>query len=667
MKLPKQLFLLAAMFAFCCNYNAAYGNNPGYQQRVTTYIANGLTNFNENALVLQAYENLPLDTPTLNSVLNGITAGIVSDFNIVQMVRVLYFTHGQYDSVILASLNSVPYWINYGDTTRVFWSENHMSMWMSSDWLLHEKYGKVVDGNLRNRLVHYLHLKIQYGYYEFFSTVYNPYCLSGLLNLADFAQDPEIQSLATQAAQRLMIELLRPVNDQGVIYAVAGRNYDDKYENPYGQNHNNLIYLLTGLGQQPTNASHSAAFLASSTIAIDTVVATWTPVMDTQYVIGHTIQTGLMLNDSMGALDSIIFGWSAGEYFHPLLALSTFNLLTDSNMWHHPDFSAFVSLSSIPPSYVVPLAFGLNVASESSVICDDTLTIYKHNSVTLSSVQDFWPGKLGYQQYTCVANIDTTAVYPLSGQVLPWGSRNPDEANDDLPYVKQIKNVALLMYRPQPKQSIIGASYPQVSLHWTDSCFTQIIDDTSNLWLLGRINNNYVAVRRSCTGYINGFRGCDIPNGQAWVIMVGDSATYGSFSNFQSVVDSSQFTEQWYYDTAAQQEVFYAQIIVDSINISHAWGVDSTMPTGIIDITGAQAFNVFPNPASDVVNVQFSGNAPQNGKLEIYNTAGQLVYQTEVTGTLMAIPTGNLPAGVYAMRLATGMSCGGTRCFVVGY
>ena len=265
------------------------------------------------------------------------------------------FTNYQYDSLILPVLNGVPYWINYGDTTRVFWSENHMSMWMSSDWLLHERYGKAVDTNLRKRLVHYLQLKIQYGFYEFYSTVYNPYCLSGLLNLADFAQDTEIQTLAAQAAQRLMIELLRPVNDQGVIYPTAGRNYDDKYESPYGQNHNHLIYLLTGLSPQPDFAMHSAAFLASSTIDVDTVIASWTPVLDTVYVIGHTIQTGLALNDSMSSVDSIIFGWSAGEYFDPLLALASFNLLTDSNMWHHPDFSCFLRFH-YPPSDVVPLA-----------------------------------------------------------------------------------------------------------------------------------------------------------------------------------------------------------------------------------------------------------------------------------------------------------------------
>jgi hypothetical protein len=664
MKLHQQLFLYIAFIVSGINRCAAQANYPSYVQRQTDYRSTALANFGDDAITIQAYEGLPLDTPTLTSFLNGISTGSTSDFEIVQLIRCLYFTNGAYDSMILPVLNGVPYWINHDDTLRVFWSENHMSMWMSSEWLLHERYGKVVDSSLRNRLVHYLQLKTHFNYYEFFSTVYNPYCLSGLLNLADFAQDTLIKNLATQAAQILMKDLLLPTNDQGVIYATAGRNYDDKYESPYGQNHNDLIYLLTGMGQVPFGASHAGGFLSTSSILVDTVIDSWKPVIDTVYRFGHTIDTGLILNAGQSSVDSVIFGWSAGEYFHPLLALATFNLLTDSDMWGHPDFSEFVQLKSTPVSDVVVLANSLNFASESSVICNDTIALYKHYSVTLSSVQDFWPGKMGYQQYPCVANVENTSVFTASGQVLPWAARSADIANDDLPYVKQVKNVALEMYRSDAKPPIIGPSYPQVTLHWIDQNFTEEREDS--MWLLGRVNNNYVAVLRSCTGYIDTFRACDIPNGQAWVIMVGDSETYGSFNQFEQVIDSAQFTQQWYYDTAAQQEVFYAKIVVDSITIDYAWADDSTLPAGINYVGAPPAFNVYPNPANASVNIALN-NVPQNGMLEIYNTAGQLVYQTAVTNQLMTIPTGRLSNGVYAIKLSTDANNIDTRCFVVNH
>ena len=215
----------------------------------------------------------------------------------------------------------------------------------------------------------------------------------------------------------------------------------------------------------------------------------------------------------------------------------------------------------------------------------------------------------------------------------------------------------------------VGVTSPQVSLHFIDTNFTEIRNDS--LWLLGRVNNNYVAVLQSCNGYIDSIRACNIPNGQAWVIMVGDSETYGSFDTFQQIIDSSQFVEQWYYDTAAQQEIFYAQIIIDSINISYSWGVDSTLPTGIANINPSATFNIFPNPANATVNIELTNmlqsRSLSGGRLEIYNTVGQLVYQTEVTDKLMTIPTRNFSEGIYAVRLSTDMNSVDTRCFVVSH
>jgi hypothetical protein len=368
----------------------------------------------------------------------------------------------------------------------------------------------------------------------------------------------------------------------------------------------------------------------------------------------------------MTAVDKVVFQWSGGEYFPPQVALESFNLMTDSDLWGHPDFSAFAQLKSTPSNLVTALATSLSFASLSSVICDDTIALYKHYSVTLSSVQDLSPGNMGYQQYPCVANIENTSVYTASGQVLPWGSRNADSENDDLPFVRQNKNVALIMYHSNFKSPFIGPSYPQVTLHWIDQDFTEIRDDSVSKWLLGRVDNNYVAVLRSCTGYIDTFRACDQPGGSVWVIMVGDSETYGSFDQFQQIVDSAQFTEQSYYDTANLQQIFYAKIVVDSVTVENAWGIDSLVPLAINNISASSAIRVFPNPASTAVNIQLSDNV-QGGMLEIYNTSGQLVYQTNVTNRRMIVPVMDLSNGVYAIKLNTGNEAVETKCFVVSH
>ena len=512
-------FLLLTIL--CIGQKAYSANDSIYEARRAAYIATSLTNFNDNAITIQAYEGQPVDSASMASDLAGITTGSTSDFTIEQYVRILFFTHN-YDSIILPVLLAQPYWINKGDTARVFWSENHMIQWMSSDWLLHESYGKYSDPNLRARLVHYLQMKVKYNYNEFFSTVYNPYCLAGLLNLADFLQDTVIKNLAVQAAQLLMKDMLILTNDQGVIFPTAGRNYASHYEGPYGANINSDIWLLTGFGEAPTGASHSGGFLSTSTIPVDPVIQAWVPTLDTTFIMGQTMDSAYAYNSSLDSLDRIIFQWSAGAYFNPQFVAATYTLITDSNLWHNSSFTAFDALRGLPVSIVPTISSELSVASYSSILYSDTIVAFKHNSVTLSSVQNYWSGRWGYQQYPCVANVEYTAVYTGSGPVAyDWNNRPADNQNDDLPYVKQVKNIAMIMYRPEYKPSLLGATDTTVALHWYNGDYSEIRNDS--LWLLGRVNNNYVGVRRAGLKQIDSVWcwGAGTPDAQTWIIIVG--------------------------------------------------------------------------------------------------------------------------------------------------
>jgi hypothetical protein len=641
--------LLSVLLVFLCAYLQA--QSPAYTQRKTDYITTALASPNGEKLVLQAYQDLPLDANLLSDKLNEVTANTTSDFTIIELVRVLFLTNGEYDADILPVLNSVPYWINYGDTMRNYWSENHMIMWMGSDWLLHEKYGRPIDASLETRLKHYLQLKVDYGFYEFFSSVYGPYSFSGLLNLADFAQDQQIKTLATQAAQRLLGDFLKLTNDKGVYFPAAGRNYPSKYINPYGQNHNNLIYLLTGFGQAPNNASASGAFLASSTLPVDDVINSWTPTLDTLYHVGHTLQEGFALNASQAHTDKVIFQWTSGAYFHPDVVFETAQLLNDSNMWGHVDFALLEPLSFFPDTSFPAMSQALSCISQSSVICGQDIAIYKHHSITLSSIQDFWKGKVGFQQYPCVANVGTTAVYTASGNITPdWELRNDNNENIHLPYVAQKKNLALIMYRPESTPDIIGPEFDStdVSLHWRTGDFDEVSEDS--LWLLGRQDEGYVAVRRNCLNTISGLSACPTVGGQSWVIMVGDSGLYGDFTNFKNIVHNSTFTEDWYYDYVDSQYVYYAQIIMDGDTIDYAWGVDSTLATGVNEIADND-FTIYPNPANNVLRIS-TNTIKGNCKVELYNISGQLVFSYTGNVQNTEVPAHQLSDGLYAVKFS---------------
>ncbi len=624
-----------------------FANDSIYENRRQAYIDTALQYTNSIDLVaIQAYNNGIVDTAVLRNILSRIEGGSTFDFQLVKLIRVLFLTNGDYDNIILPAIDTVPFWLTKADTIRGYWSENHTIMWMSSDWLLHEKYGRAIDTALRTRLVHYLDLKVKYGFYEFYSPTYAPYCFSGLINLSDFAQDPQIKDLATKASVRLLRDLLLMTNNKGVMFAVAGRAYPSKYETPY-QNHSNLIYLLTGLGERPGDPSHSGSFLSTSSLEVDSIVSTLNFSVDTTFYIGHSIDSSLAINSVLRPLDKIISQWSSGLYFHPKVAYETGSLIIDSALWSHVDFAEFRDFRNFGATDIQLIAESLPAISMSSVICGQQVSVFKRNAVTLTSLHDFWKGKVGFQQYPIMANVGTTAVFTGSGRVKQdWDDRAPGNQNDHLPYVAQKSNVALIMYRAEVNNILLKSK--DVALFFEDSDYDEIRNDS--LWVLGRQENSYVAVRRYCIDEINNVRACTIERGQTWVIVVGDSSMYGSFNNFESLISQSQFTDSWYYDSTTSQSVYYASITIDTITIDYAWGVDSLI-NSINDVKGLAAFKLYPNPTQSEVTIELSNQGSAPVGITVFNMVGQVVYQFETTERNQLISTAAWPEGIYMVQI----------------
>jgi len=523
---------------------------------------------------------------------------------------------------------------------------------MSSQWILQERYGLPLDTSLHTRLKHYLQLKVQYGYYEFFSTVYSPYCLAGLLNLADFSHDAEIKQLATLASQRLLKDLLLVTNDQGVAFPTAGRNYYGKYANAYGQNHSSLIYLLTGMGKVPGGATHAGGFLASSSLEIDSVSNSWMADIDTEYDNGHSLDTMISLNSVLNGEDKTLFKWSGGAYFHPKVAQETAQLLKDSSLWAHPDFAAFNILQFVPIANIPAMALTDSALSEGSVICGEKIHVFKHHSVTLTSIHDFWKGKLGYQEFPCVAAVGRTAVLTASGQVKKnWGTRSATNANEHLPYVEQKANVALIMYRPEWLDPLFGFHHKQVALYFKNSDYDEVREDS--MWLLGRQDNNYVAVRRHCLGQIDSVPACEMDHGQTWVIIVGDSLMYGSFNHFDTLISHSIFEESWHYDSLHATEVYFASIQFDTTHISYAWERDSVGASGI-SMLPEKGIAIYPNPVNDLCTIDLGDELASSAEIVVYDMIGRELFHKQIEAVdnrKILLNTASWNAGLYEVLI----------------
>ncbi len=656
-----RIYNLFILIIVCCSGSYSFANNPEYEARRNAYIDVVVNNNNSDGMAAQAYRGLPVNSAALATTLNNVMTNSTADFDIVKLIRVLELTHGEYDSLILPVLRPIPFWLEKNEDNREYWSENHMIMWMSSDWLLHEKYGKVIDSTLEKRLRHYLRLKVQYGFYEFFSSTYAPYCLSGLLNLADFSADAEIKDMAQQASKRLLKDILLLTNDKGVFFPIAGRNYPSKYDVAYGANHNNLIYLLTGMGQTETG-SHAGGFLSTSSLEVDDVINSWSPLVNTTFTQGHTLQNGINnINNTMSTKDKVIFQWSSGAYFHPDVAKSTFQLLKDLNLWGHFEFADFRQYSFLPTDLAPAIAEIASPISKSSGIYNPTIAVFKNKSVTLSSIEDFWKGKLGYQQFPIMVNTGTNAVFTLSGKPdIDWDNRPSHNANTHLPYVQQKDNVALVMYRPEKGLALFGYKNEKldVALHFKTDKMDEIRE--SGKWLLGREGDGYVAVRRSCTGEINGVSACENPDGQTWVFMVGNADMYGSFDHFQQIIEQSQYEEKWYFNLPTLQWVYYSKIVVDGKTIEYAWNGDifsgpTQTPTAVQNSSKeVKSLTIFPNPAADVVTVSLPLSL-RAATFRIFDIKGDEIYSEKMVvpppGNAINITTKDWTEGMYMLLL----------------
>ena len=191
--------------------------------------------------------------------------------------------------------------------------------------------------------------------------------------------------------------------------------------------------------------------------------------------------------------------------------------------------------------------------------------MYKNRGVVLSSIQNHWKGRAGYQQWPWVATIGDQAVFTRSG--------NPKTtnkiSNSNLPYIEQKDNVALIMYRPNKDLSTLGRKNTSVALHWQKENFDKVV--RWDKWVIGTKGDNYIGIRMHCVKTINGFSACDTSDGQTWVVIVGNKNTHKSFANFQNIIKQSKYAERFVFDYSALNYIYHGEININGKKIVHRW------------------------------------------------------------------------------------------------
>jgi hypothetical protein len=422
-------------------------------------VANPQVQGRDPSLPLWPAENLDLPPGSLDRVFCRITCVELStgDFDLAQLVRILYITKDtvlQNDIVsrleTIQQQNQLDFWLRDGENHNVYWTENHMILWMSSHYLIQQFLGVAdIDSLLLKRLHHYLQLKQDYGFYEFFSTNYNPVTVAGLLNLVDFCQDEDISAQALALVTRLLKEWLMTTSTEGFLYPAAGRNILRLYrDRPFLS----MVWMMTGAGRALVANAWSSdfvgAFLATSSIDLEPIVVNWTRPVDTMLTIGHSINDHLKIHASLDLVNRTMFQWSAGDFFQPRVIADTLSVVDKYQLEDHMDWNDLRFLFQIPRLLVSAFLKTLPGLTKGSDISGAKVKIYKNKGVVLTSVEDFNVGFRSAEQWVWAATVGDIAVWTQSGVTGPqFLADTKDLGNTHMPQIQQDSNVALISYR----------------------------------------------------------------------------------------------------------------------------------------------------------------------------------------------------------------------------
>jgi hypothetical protein len=560
-----------------------------FRQRQADYIDRSDNADISNNMVLRSFLSLPISASVIESELDGLLEDKNPDFRLINLMRVLAYSD-EHDELILPVLAQLPFWLPEDDGTRVYTSENHALMWMSSAWILYELEGWSVGDDARDRLVRYLEVKNEYGFYEFFSRTYSAFTLSALLNLHDLVVDEQVKELAGKAALVLLNDLVLTTNDAGIALSVAGRAYSRNFtsDSYYGGDYADTIALITGLGEEPINGGNKFDMLAITELDVSPVIDNFRSELNISYQLGHSIYDVDDIWADVSQLDKVIFTLSAGAYGHPELWDDIIELGIDNVIK-----SQFLNEFSTDLLEILLVLFddvlGLgDPFTTSSIITGETIDIYKHGNSMLSSLQNYFPGYAGWQQQPWIATAGTHPIYTRTGSGRGgWsagGSSGNSMLNTHLPYIKQNGHVALVLYKAHTVlrladgllHDVIDFQTEPVNLYWPAEYLDETVEWDN--WLFGREGDHYVGVLRHCTDTkliekndeeVEIFS-CN-QHEQVWASVVGNGTTHGSFSDFMITMSEAIVKSKWSWSWKKFKHVWETTLEVDGVAISHDW------------------------------------------------------------------------------------------------
>lgn len=416
--------------------------------------------------------------------------------------------------------------------SQYYWTENHQIIFLANEYVAGQTFpdteftnsgmtGEEHVAHAEERLQKWFEWRSRFGFSEWLSNVYWNEDMTGVLLLAEFADDPEIARLASMTLDMMLVELAGHVQ-QGTFGATHGRSYQKDKLN--GRDEDTFSVVKMVFDQTPVDyfdadtatqlavadryrppevalriaeSQEPSVFRTKSSLPIDPL-APIDPGAEPPYGLSYEGEDGLMVWWGLGGQ----FPWQMA----PTSAATTkkYDLFKTSNFKKAAALEGVVETAD--DATLRELAFSLATEVNAGLLSQVDTYTWRSPGVMLSTAQDWRPGGKGEQDHIWQATLDPDALVFTNHPRDDVPSAKDPNAKEGywtgdgaIPRSAQHENVGISVYAPQYEgEGGIGTgAYSFTYADYTHAFFpTEHFDEVVERegWVIGRKGDGYVAL-----------------------------------------------------------------------------------------------------------------------------------------------------------------------------
>jgi len=448
------------------------------------------------------------------------------------------------------SLLRFKYWWDEpaGDNNRCYWTENHQIIFHADELLAAQLFaGQTFANDGRDSAYHaahaltrvkrWLEFRARFGFSEWLSNCYFEEDLLALVNLYDFAAQPEIRDLARQTIDMLMYEMAMHTY-RGVMGCSHGRTYPRLIKGARTEDASNTAKLMFGMGMYNRPTALGTCMLATSAYRLPPLLAKIAADLDRPQTFcerhSFDMEEAANLGLSYTDFDDAILYWSIQDYSHELTAGVVHRMaLLYGKGWENysPRYMQIRRGQEAEYGRVVDPNIDVHAMTEVHI------QTYRTPSYMLSCAQDFRPGKPGYQQHPWQATLGLDAVV-FTNHPGSWDETsrpNFGAGNGILPRAAQHENVLICLHRVLADDAL-----PFAHAYFPREAFDEVLEQDG--WICARKDGGYIALHPG-GGYTwqadEAGKVIEVRASQpesAWIVEMGEQRAWGSFAAFCAAI-----------------------------------------------------------------------------------------------------------------------------------